>query len=110
MFRADTGNWKCKPHQFVDRQVIANRWHGDSRDLGILPEIQLYAGSVSWSVTQLSPFMPCLSHMRLFFSVHFVPDEAGEWGLIYENATGNGVMGAVVERRADVGFTALYLW
>lgn len=37
-------------------------------------------------------------------------DEAGEWGEILDNRTGNGVLGAVVERRADVGISALYAW
>jgi hypothetical protein len=37
-------------------------------------------------------------------------DEAGEWGEIYENRTGNGIMGALTERRADVGVGALYSW
>lgn len=37
-------------------------------------------------------------------------DDDGEWGNIYENATGDGVLGAVAERRADIGFTALYSW
>lgn len=34
----------------------------------------------------------------------------GEWGEIFDNGTGNGVLGAVFEDRADMGFTALYLW
>lgn len=29
-------------------------------------------------------------------------DEAGEWGEIFDNRTGNGILGAVVEKRADV--------
>ncbi|KXJ76291.1 glutamate receptor U1-like [Aedes albopictus] len=37
-------------------------------------------------------------------------DEAGEWGEIFDNRTGNGIIGAVVERRADVGVGALYSW
>lgn len=37
-------------------------------------------------------------------------DDEGEWGTIYDNSSGNGVLGAVGERRADIGFTALYLW
>lgn len=37
-------------------------------------------------------------------------DMPGEWGVIYENATGDGVIGAVVERRAEIGLTALYSW
>lgn len=40
----------------------------------------------------------------------FILDEAGEWGNILDNMTGDGVLGAVVERRADVGFSALYSW
>uniref|UniRef100_A0A182SY81 Ionotropic glutamate receptor C-terminal domain-containing protein n=1 Tax=Anopheles maculatus TaxID=74869 RepID=A0A182SY81_9DIPT len=37
-------------------------------------------------------------------------DEAGEWGQIYDNRTGDGIIGAIVERRADVGVGALYSW
>lgn len=37
-------------------------------------------------------------------------DEAGEWGEIWDNRTGTGVLGAVAERRADVGISALYEW
>lgn len=37
-------------------------------------------------------------------------DEAGEWGEILDNRTGNGIIGAVVERRADIGVGALYSW
>ncbi|XP_055543537.1 uncharacterized protein LOC129729082 [Wyeomyia smithii] len=37
-------------------------------------------------------------------------DEAGEWGEIFDNRTGNGIIGAVVERRADIGAGALYSW
>lgn len=29
-------------------------------------------------------------------------DEAGEWGEILDNKTGNGILGAVVEKRAEV--------
>uniref|UniRef100_A0A182N544 Ionotropic glutamate receptor C-terminal domain-containing protein n=1 Tax=Anopheles dirus TaxID=7168 RepID=A0A182N544_9DIPT len=37
-------------------------------------------------------------------------DEAGEWGQIFDNRTGDGIIGALVERRADVGVGALYSW
>ena len=37
-------------------------------------------------------------------------DEPGEWGEIFDNRTGNGIIGAVVERRAEVGVGALYSW
>ncbi|GAB0092010.1 hypothetical protein DMENIID0001_069460 [Sergentomyia squamirostris] len=37
-------------------------------------------------------------------------DEEGQWGVIYENRTGNGLTGAVVERRAEVSIGAIYLW
>ncbi|XP_049286717.1 probable glutamate receptor [Anopheles funestus] len=37
-------------------------------------------------------------------------DEAGEWGQIYDNRTGDGIIGAIVERRADIGVGALYSW
>lgn len=37
-------------------------------------------------------------------------DDEAEWGGIYDNWTGNGVLGAMVERRADIGISALYSW
>lgn len=37
-------------------------------------------------------------------------DEAGEWGEIFDNKTGNGILGAVAEKRAEVGVGALYSW
>ncbi|XP_015596404.1 glutamate receptor ionotropic, delta-1 isoform X2 [Cephus cinctus] len=39
----------------------------------------------------------------------FVSDEES-WGTIFDNRTGNGVLGALVEDRADIGFVALYTW
>ncbi|XP_031626626.1 uncharacterized protein LOC116342942 [Contarinia nasturtii] len=37
-------------------------------------------------------------------------DEESEWGVLSDNMTGNGVLGAIVERRADVGIAGLFLW
>ncbi|XP_058817468.1 uncharacterized protein LOC131680775 [Topomyia yanbarensis] len=37
-------------------------------------------------------------------------EEEDEWGEIFDNRTGNGIIGAVVERRADIGLGALYSW
>ncbi|EDS44679.1 conserved hypothetical protein [Culex quinquefasciatus] len=34
----------------------------------------------------------------------------GEWGTIYENWTGNGIVGTLAERRADVGIGSLLSW
>lgn len=48
----------------------------------------------------------CARHYILFSYV----DEAGEWGTIADNMTGDGVLGAIVERRADIGISALYSW
>ena len=44
------------------------------------------------------------------FKKIFLQDEANEWGEIYENRTGIGVIGQVVERKADLGVSALYSW
>uniref|UniRef100_A0A182RI05 Ionotropic glutamate receptor C-terminal domain-containing protein n=1 Tax=Anopheles funestus TaxID=62324 RepID=A0A182RI05_ANOFN len=33
-----------------------------------------------------------------------------EWGDVYPNGTGNGLMGSVAERRTDIAFGAFYLW
>ncbi|CAO1317675.1 unnamed protein product [Diamesa serratosioi] len=37
-------------------------------------------------------------------------DEDGEWGEIFDNRSGNGIIGAVAERRAEIGVGALYSW
>ncbi|KAM3962355.1 glutamate receptor ionotropic, delta-2 [Aphomia sociella] len=43
-------------------------------------------------------------------TIQIVRDDVHQWGEIYENRTGVGVLGNVVEDRADVGITALYSW
>lgn len=50
--------------------------------------------------------------MKSFISIYIpkISDEAGEWGTIADNMTGDGVLGAIVERRADIGISALYSW
>lgn len=45
-----------------------------------------------------------------FFSQFNYLDGVGDWGTIEDNYTGDGVLGAVVERRADIGVGAFYLW
>lgn len=50
-------------------------------------------------------FESLFSSMKMIYQ-----DEVGEWGNIYDNVTGDGVLGAVAERRVDIGFTALYSW
>ncbi|XP_058450303.1 glutamate receptor ionotropic, NMDA 2C-like [Malaya genurostris] len=37
-------------------------------------------------------------------------DQEGQWGMIFENGTGDGIIGTVYERRADVGVGSLLLW
>lgn len=39
-----------------------------------------------------------------------ISDQAGEWGIINDNWTGNGIIGAIAERRADVGVGSLLTW
>lgn len=44
---------------------------------------------------------------------HTIPvltDDGGEWGAISDNMTGDGILGTLVERRADIGIAALYSW
>ncbi|KAL0840331.1 hypothetical protein ABMA28_015598 [Loxostege sticticalis] len=43
-------------------------------------------------------------------TIRIVRDDEHEWGEVYENHTGVGVLGNVVEDRADLGITALYSW
>nr|XP_053602899.1 uncharacterized protein LOC128670906 [Plodia interpunctella] len=43
-------------------------------------------------------------------TVKIIRDDDHEWGEIYENRTGVGILGHVVEDRADAGISALYSW
>ncbi|XP_045534362.1 glutamate receptor 3.4-like [Papilio machaon] len=43
-------------------------------------------------------------------SVEIVRDDEYQWGEIYKNMTGVGVLGSLVEDRVDLGITALYSW
>ncbi|CAK1553700.1 unnamed protein product [Leptosia nina] len=43
-------------------------------------------------------------------TIEIVRDAGEEWGTVYENFTGLGVLGNLVEDRADFGITALYSW
>uniref|UniRef100_A0A0V0J120 Putative ionotropic receptor IR41a.2 n=1 Tax=Cydia pomonella TaxID=82600 RepID=A0A0V0J120_CYDPO len=38
------------------------------------------------------------------------PDDGQEWGEIYENNTGIGLVGNLVEDRTEIGITSLYSW
>ena len=35
-------------------------------------------------------------------------DEEHLWGEVFDNRTGNGIMGMIVERRADIAVSAIY--
>ncbi|XP_055546486.1 glutamate receptor-like [Wyeomyia smithii] len=37
-------------------------------------------------------------------------DEVSLWGEVFDNHTGTGLLGAVVERRADIAMAAIYFW
>lgn len=56
------------------------------------------------------------SDRRCFLNIvtkHTIPvltDDDGEWGAISDNMTGDGILGTLVERRADIGISALYSW
>ncbi|KAG6446449.1 hypothetical protein O3G_MSEX004462 [Manduca sexta] len=43
-------------------------------------------------------------------NVVIINEDKDQWGEIYENQTGIGIIGSVVEDRADMGITALYSW
>nr|BAR64800.1 ionotropic receptor [Ostrinia furnacalis] len=43
-------------------------------------------------------------------TIEVVRDDEHEWGELYDNQTGVGVLGNVVKDRADLGITALYSW
>ncbi|XP_065346113.1 uncharacterized protein LOC135943464 [Cloeon dipterum] len=46
---------------------------------------------------------------KLNFTWELVTDSA-QWGQIFENSTGDGILGNVASDKADFGFGALYLW
>ncbi|CAB3362610.1 Hypothetical predicted protein [Cloeon dipterum] len=46
---------------------------------------------------------------KLNFTWELVTDSA-QWGQIFENSTGDGILGNVASNKADFGFGALYLW
>lgn len=72
----------------------------------------MHTGYFTWSLEfklfHLS--FPFGTHKVITISIHIILDEAGEWGTIADNMTGDGVLGAIVERRADIGISALYSW
>ncbi|CAG9115371.1 unnamed protein product [Plutella xylostella] len=43
-------------------------------------------------------------------TLQIIRDDENEWGDIFEDGTGNGILGNVVEDRADFGIGALYSW
>nr|QRF71033.1 ionotropic receptor [Semiothisa cinerearia] len=43
-------------------------------------------------------------------SIQILDEWQGQWGEVYENGTGVGIMGSVVEDKADFGMGALYSW
>ncbi|XP_058448780.1 uncharacterized protein LOC131428754 [Malaya genurostris] len=61
-----------------------------------------FDGTESYILREFCTIFNCTLEMIL--------DEEGEWGGILDNRTGNGILGAVVERRADIGIGALYSW
>lgn len=38
------------------------------------------------------------------------PDDGYEWGEIYDNYTGNGILGRVVEKTAEVAVGSMFMW
>lgn len=52
-----------------------------------------------------------LSYCRNYnCSIEIVRVNYGEWGNIYSNLSGDGLVGLVVENKADIAFNAIYLW
>uniref|UniRef100_A0A182Y8Y7 Ionotropic glutamate receptor C-terminal domain-containing protein n=1 Tax=Anopheles stephensi TaxID=30069 RepID=A0A182Y8Y7_ANOST len=51
--------------------------------------------------TAMCNYLPFTSYERL---------DIDEWGDVYPNGTGIGLMGSVAERRTDIAFGAFYLW
>lgn len=47
---------------------------------------------------------------RLNMTPQLLIDEISLWGTVYENWTGNGIIGTLTKDLADVGFGALYTW
>ncbi|KAL5278394.1 hypothetical protein ACFFRR_003179, partial [Megaselia abdita] len=43
-------------------------------------------------------------------SIEIIRCAYGEWGTVFSNLSGEGVMGMVAENKADISFNALYTW
>lgn len=71
----------------------------------------MLTGYFTWSLSsQYFATISVSSSSKEYVAIYTISDEAGEWGTIADNMTGDGVLGAVVERRADIGISALYSW
>lgn len=71
----------------------------------------MLTGYFTWSLSsQYFATISVSTSTKEYVAIYIILDEAGEWGTIADNMTGDGVLGAVVERRADIGISALYSW
>lgn len=116
-----------KPHEFSSKiNVLSNfqpAGQGNANALGSDEEKTLLIDGTETLMTilfcelynctlavSLGQFCSINCLCTLSITIVLLTDEEGEWGIIEDNMTGNGVIGAIVERRADFGFSALYLW
>lgn len=48
--------------------------------------------------------------MEIDLSPFLTLDDGGQFGEIYDNYTGNGVLGNLAMKNGELGFGALYMW
>ncbi|XP_055633894.1 uncharacterized protein LOC129774211 [Toxorhynchites rutilus septentrionalis] len=84
------------PHVFIEK--------GETSD----PLVKL--GNDGYQIDGIGVLLMVEFCRRYNCSIELVFDEINMWGKVNANKTGDGVLGNLVERRADIGIGALHTW
>lgn len=109
---------QCRSTWFRPRKYDVYWWHRIHSDFSVLWFIQLHVGCFNRSHKINFVNFPNYSsiiwipYILLYsYLLHvLLLEEADEWGVVQENMTGNGIMGAIAERRVEAGIAALFHW